>query len=172
MRLLRVPRAATRRTEPIHDGDDVEQSRAGDVEGADEQLDVGRLGKARHLDGDGVAEAGVAIGGADPHDVADLGGRHEITREVGRMCGLAVQHLDPGLDERRDLGLVGTSPHGIRLLEARPRFAGEEPRRDAGGRDEQDDAGSHGGEGGRATGAAVGVAGAGLVSGLTQLGVC
>ena len=172
MRLLRVPRAAARRTQPVHDGDDVEQARAGDVEGADEQLDVGRLGQARHLDGDGVAEAGVAVGRADPHDVADLGGRHEVAREVGRVGGLAGQHLDAGLDQRCDLRLVGTSPHGIRLLEARPRFAGEEPRRDAGCRDEQDDAGSHGGEGGTGYCAADGVAGAGLVSGLTQLGVC
>ncbi len=91
--------------------------------------------------------------------------------QPGRVDGLAVVagglDRDAGLDHGGGLRLVGDTPHGIRLLERRPRLAGEQPRGDPRGGDEQDEAAARRRRGGAQE---AGAAASGA-TGLIQLGV-
>ena len=107
----------------------------------------GGSGSRRHLDGDRLVESGVAVGRPDPHDGGlprRLGQADEGAGEHGRVGSASPSSSDldrdAGLDHGGGLRLVGDAPHGIRLLERGPRLAGEQPRGDPRGGDEQDEA--------------------------------
>src|SRR5450631_3765706 len=97
MSLLSVPGTATRRTQAVHHRDQVEQPRPGNVIGPHENLDLGRILATADLGREGISQARVAIGGANPDDLAIVGPldqqtskllRGPLTEVSGRNAGL------------------------------------------------------------------------------------
>ena len=81
MGLLGIPRATTWRAQPVHDGDHVEQAGTGHVPGADDHLDWRRIVQPGDFVRDGIGEALVAVGGAQPDDVVVRGAFDQVASE-------------------------------------------------------------------------------------------
>ena len=136
--LLGVPGAATRRAQPVHGGDDVEQPAALHVPRPDDDLDVRGHLEARHLGRQRVGQPRVAVGRAQPHD--RLGGG-EVDEAAGQRRRGRVGDLLDGEAElvdrlRERLVEAAGEPHR-RVGDGLPRAVREQAGRDAGRRDDQ-----------------------------------
>src|ERR1035437_5228632 len=85
MSLLSVPGAAPRRTQPIHHRDQVEQPRARDVIGPDEDLHLRRILTTADLGLQRIGQAWVAIRRADPGQLTVAGTRDQQASKNSRL---------------------------------------------------------------------------------------
>lgn len=132
MGLLGVPRASARRAQPVHRRDDIEEPGALDVPGADEDLDIRRIGVAGDLGGDRVGQTGIAVCGAEPDQISLQGPPDQLP---GQRCGVGRPgirlHVQPGVGAgaHERVREVGGEPR-IRLLQHVPGVTTEQAWRD------------------------------------------
>ena len=135
VRLLRGPRAFE--PDPVHDLDQVQQPRAGQVVGTGQQFQVRHLYPARAAEpGQAVGERLVPLAAHQHHDGPAAG--TVVHQLLGRGCG--VLHGHPRLPQIRQLRMSGLgAQHAVRRVQRLPGGPGQQTGGDPVAGGEQDD---------------------------------